>query len=145
MAASREVPWLQVTRGSPERLRTRRARACVNPEVGGGERAPRASSSCPTNRNTPSSHRPAPPPAPQPPAGCQLQRHLLTSAPGLWRNHWPWGRRGCLTFGHSDDSADNGNNYPVDSVDTRGQSKTVAEGSPLFLKCITSFPHKSPT
>lgn len=64
MAASRGVPWLQVTRGSPERLRTRQARACVNPEVGAGERAPPASSSRPTNRIVPLSHPPPPPPSP---------------------------------------------------------------------------------
>lgn len=84
-------------------------------------------------------------PTPQSRAGVQLQRHLLASAPGLWRNHWPWGRSGCLTFGHSDDSTDKGNNYPVGSVGTRGQSKTVAEGSPLFLKRVISFLYKSPT
>lgn len=71
---------------------------CVCPEVEEvGGRTEGAPQSCRGSRdisrgtvgNLPSSH-------PLPPAGCQLRRHLLAGAQGLWRNDWPWGKGGGL-------------------------------------------------
>ena len=92
MTASRGAPWLQVTRGSPERLRTRRALEFVSGGRGGGIED--ASALGAVHRVTALASRTVTHPllSPPSPSGRQRLRHLLASALGLWRNLWPWGR-----------------------------------------------------
>lgn len=133
MAATRGAPWLQVTRGSPERLRTRRQPVGIRRQMGRdrGYACRRCGESRGSSRCTDAK---APLYSPLPPAGRQRQRHLLASAQGLWRNHWPW----------------RGGEVPHAAKVTTAMIWVIiipyilsipgAEGSPLSPKRFTSFP-----
>lgn len=116
--------------GAPEDA----APACGYPEADGeGQRVPcrRCGESRGSSRCTDAK---APLYSPLPPAGRQRQRHLLASAQGLWRNHWPW----------------RGGEVPHAAKVTTAMIWVIiipyilsipgAEGSPLSPKRFTSFP-----
>lgn len=78
MAASRGAPRLRVTRGSPERPRTRRALVLCGPRRGGEGRAPPALFAGDTDGN------PRSPLRTLAPAVRQRQRHLPTPLQRFW-------------------------------------------------------------
>lgn len=112
MAASRGAPWPQVTRGSPERLRTRRApvgiRRCKRRD--GGYARPRCGASRDRSRGP---YRGAPPSLPYPQLAvsgsvtCLLARRGSGAITGLG------GGGGGPTLGVADDSNDEDDNPPV--------------------------------
>lgn len=132
MKASRGAPWLQVTRGSPERLRMRRAREFVSGGRGAGIED--ASALGAVHRVTALASRtvthsllsPPPPLAVSGFVTCSLARWGSGAISGL-------GGRGRLTS-DSDDSANKGNYHPD------VQSILEAESSPLSLKRFSSRP-----